>query len=154
MPVSLCFNLVGMSWCLIVALISICLLSYEFVGCLDSLYCKVPCSYNLCPNFSVILFVCFSFFDYVFMTECMVYLVWHACAATHVSRPGGYVLESVLSFRLYMEPGSRQACDAVFASCAVSPIRVGILSATGLIVLLSFTTGLPFISAATFLSLL
>lgn len=42
-----------MSWCLIVALISVCLLSYEFVGCLDILYCKVLCSYNLCPNFSV-----------------------------------------------------------------------------------------------------
>lgn len=82
------------------ALISVCLLSYEFVGCLDILYCKVLCSYNLCPNFSVF----FSLFDYVFMAECMVYLVWHVCAATHMWRPGDYVLESALSFRFYTEP--------------------------------------------------
>lgn len=79
------------------------------------------------------------------------------CCDTHVEARGLRLGVSSLLPVLYVASGlnsSRQASAAVFASCAVSPIRVGILSATGLTVLLSFTTGLPSTLVASFLSLL
>lgn len=139
-----------MSWCLIVALICICLLSYESVGCLDILYCKVPCSYNFCPNFSV-FFLSLTMYLWLsaWCTWCGMRVLRHTCGLCL----GVSSLLPVL-YGAWELNSSGQACAAVFASCTVSPIRVEILSATGLIVLLSFTTGLPSTLVASFLSLL
>lgn len=43
--------------------------------------CIVKCLVHI-TSAQISLF--FSLFDYVFMTKCMVYLVWHACAVTYM----------------------------------------------------------------------